>query len=330
MTFMSKDKFLRNIDYLRVSVTDKCNFRCIYCMPEEGIQLKDHNEILSLEEFLKIIKISAQLGIKKVRITGGEPLVRRNIVDFIGKVKAISGIEDVSLTTNGALLSEMAANLKQVGLDRVNISLDTLNKKKFEHITRLGQLDTVLAGIERALEVGFDPVKLNVVIINGFNFDEINEFVSLTKDKPLHVRFIELMPIGETDKWETNKFVSAEKMLQVIKSKHQVLDSAGIKGAGPARYMSIIGHQGSIGFISALSNHFCHQCNRMRLTSEGKLRPCLHSSQEIDLKSPLRKGYSDDELKQIIIGAIKDKPKQHRMGEDGWTAEQKKMFQIGG
>jgi cyclic pyranopterin phosphate synthase len=327
---MNKDNYLRSIDYLRVSITDKCNFRCVYCMPEEGIQLKNHHEILRLEEFLRIIKAAAGLGVKKIRLTGGEPLVRKGVVDFISKIKEIPGIEDIALTTNGALLADMAEALKKAGLNRINISLDTLVEEKFTQITRLGSLTTVMKGIEKAMAVGFEPVKLNVVIIAGFNFNEVLDFVALTKDKPLHVRFIELMPIGETGEWDKKKYISAGEILGIVKQEYQVVYSTGIKGAGPAKYMSIPGHLGSIGFITAMSNHFCNQCNRMRLTSEGKLRPCLHGEQELDLKTLLRGNCSDQQLAEVIVKAIKDKPLQHRLKEKELSPGEKMMFQIGG
>jgi len=327
---MNKDNYLRSIDYLRVSITDKCNFRCVYCMPEEGIQLKNHHEILRLEEFLRIIKVAAGLGVKKIRLTGGEPLVRKGVVDFISKIKEIPGIEDIALTTNGALLADMAGALKKAGLNRINISLDTLVEEKFTQITRVGSLATVMKGIEKALAVGFEPVKLNVVVIAGFNFDEVLNFVALTKDKPLHVRFIELMPIGETDEWDKKKYISAGEILDIVKQEYQVVNSTGIKGAGPAKYMSIPGHLGSIGFITAMSNHFCNQCNRMRLTSEGKLRPCLHGDQELDLKALLRSNCSDQQLAKVIVKAIKEKPLQHRLKEKELSPREKMMFQIGG
>ncbi len=327
---MSQDLHMRQIDYLRVSVTDKCNFRCVYCMPEEGIELKNHKDILRLEEFLHIITLGVEMGINKVRITGGEPLVRKGIVGFISQINQIPGIKDIALTTNGALLGQMAEQLKQAGLNRVNISLDTLDINKFRSITRVGHLPTVLKNIDKALEVGFNPVKINVVIIKDFNYDEVLDFVSLTKNKPIHVRFIELMPIGETDKWEEDKFVPSEKILAKIKEHYQVINSTGVTGAGPAKYMSVVGHQGSIGFISALSSHFCHQCNRLRLTAEGKLRPCLHGSKEIDLKTPLRAGAPDEELKEIILQSIKIKPQKHSMREQGWENAKKMMYQIGG
>lgn len=327
---MNKDKFLRQIDYLRVSITDKCNFRCVYCMPEQGIELKHHQEILRLEEFLRIINVAAQLGVKKVRITGGEPLVRRGIVDFISSINEINGIDDIALTTNGALLEKMAVSLKRAGLRRINISLDTLISEKFSAITRVGSLETVLKGIDKSLEVGFEPVKINTVVINGFNFDEVLDFVALTKDKPLHVRFIELMPIGETEEWDEKKFVPADKILELIQAQYQVVSSTGVKGAGPAKYMTVPGHKGSIGFITAMSNHFCHQCNRIRLTSEGKLRPCLHGSNELDLKNLLRAGCTDQQLKEVFLQAINEKPGQHGLKERELSTKEKMMFQIGG
>ncbi|MGF7185048.1 cyclic pyranopterin phosphate synthase [Desulfitispora alkaliphila] len=324
------DPKVRKVDYLRVSVTDKCNLRCVYCMPESGIDLKPHIEILRLEEMAKIIKLAASMGISKIRITGGEPLVRKGIISFIEEVANTPGIEDVSLTTNGILLKKYGKDLKQAGLDRVNISLDTLKPEKFKEITRIGNLQEVWSGIHEALKLELNPVKINVVVIRDFNYDEILEFVDLTSKLPIHIRFIELMPIGEGESMNSKNFVSAQEILKLIEEKYPVLPSTNINGAGPAKYISIAKHKGTIGFISAMSDHFCNKCNRLRLTAEGKIRPCLQSSKEIDIKTMLRYGASDEKLKEIIGEAIMGKPLQHTMNEEGWKQQNKKMYHIGG
>lgn len=327
---MNIDKYARQIDYLRISVTDKCNLRCLYCMPEEGIDLKSHKEILRFEEILRIVKVSAKMGVSKIRITGGEPLVRKGIIPFVEEVANTPGIKDVAMTTNGILLAKHATKLKTAGLNRVNISLDTLDKTKFKQITRIGDLNQVWDGIYSALDQGIEPVKLNVVVMRNFNYEEINDFVELTKELPLHVRFIELMPIGESDEDIKEKHVSNTEVMDLISKEYTILPNTGINGAGPAKYMSVYGHKGTIGFISAMSNHFCSQCNRLRLTAEGKIRPCLQNSSEIDLKTQLRSGCSDEEIAATLISSIKKKPKQHTMIKEGWKQQKRMMFQIGG
>ncbi|MTV49101.1 GTP 3',8-cyclase MoaA [Heliobacillus mobilis] len=325
------DPFARDIHYLRVSVTDRCNLRCVYCMPEQGIPLVDHEEVLRFEEFEQLIRIAAAEGIRRVRVTGGEPLVRKGIVDFVARVKEIPGIEDVALTTNGILLPQFARDLKAAGLNRVNISLDTLRPERFLSITRTGQVKDVWAGIEAALDEGLHPVKLNVVVMGGVNDDEVVDFARLTERLPIHVRFIELMPIGEGDPRFHGHFYSVEQMEKSLAAAGLTLTGRKeITGGGPARYTSLLGAPGTVGFISAISKHFCLLCNRLRLTAEGKLRPCLHSSREIDIRGPLRKGASDNLLRRIFREAIEGKPQQHSMQEDGWGEQARMMSQIGG
>lgn len=325
------DRFKRDIHYLRISVTDKCNLRCVYCMPEEGVPLVDHEEILRFEEFEHLVAIAASVGIRRVRLTGGEPLVRKGIVDFVARLKQITGIEDVALTTNGILLPRYAHDLKKAGLDRVNISLDTLHPERFRAITRIGCVEDVWSGIRSALEEGLHPVKLNVVVMGGVNDDELDDFVRLAYEWPVHVRFIELMPIGEGDPRFRGQFVSIERMKErIAETGLNLSDHQGVKGAGPARYYTLPGAQGTVGFISAISKHFCGTCNRLRLTAEGKLRPCLHSKHEIDLKEPLRSGASDRILRMVFRQAIGQKPDQHSMAEEGWGTRSRTMSQIGG
>ncbi len=324
------DAFQRNINYLRISVTDKCNLRCVYCMPEEGVELTGHEDILRLEEIAEIVRAAVLAGIRKVRFTGGEPLVRKGIADLVAMVGEISEIDDIALTTNGILLPEMAGRLRKAGLKRVNISLDTLSPEKFARITRGGLLSKAWLGIESAREAGFDPVKINTVVIRGFNDDEILDFVDLTGKLPLHIRFIELMPIGAGEDTARSQYISTPELLEIIGRKVKLLPEKEVRGSGPAKYHRIPGAPGTIGFISPISNHFCATCNRLRLTAEGLLRPCLHSPAEIDLKTPLRKGASQVELANIIRLAINSKPEKHDMINSGWQGNTRIMNQIGG
>ncbi len=323
------DTFQRKINYLRISVTDRCNLRCVYCMPEEGVDLTDHKEILSHEEIIRVIKSAVLTGIRKIRFTGGEPLVRRGITSLIERVNEISEIDDIALTTNGILLPKMAVGLKKAGLRRVNISLDTLSPEKFRRITRGGRLSEAWLGVETAREVGFDPVKINTVIIRGFNDNEIYDFARLTTKIPLNVRFIELMPIGVSDLGDGGGFVATAELTEMLQDRYGLVPEK-VAGNGPAKSYRIPGAPGTIGFISPISNHFCASCNRLRLTAEGQLRPCLQSPQEIDMKTPLREGASTEELAQVIRFAISSKPEKHNMEQAGWAGNRRCMTQIGG
>ena len=324
------DPFKRNINYLRISVTDKCNLRCVYCMPEQGVELTDHREVLRLEEIAQIVRGGAVAGIRKVRFTGGEPLVRKGITELVAMVDEIPEIDDIALTTNGILLPSMAKELKRAGLKRVNISLDTLHPEKFEKITRGGRLSKVWLGVEAAIDAGFEPVKINTVVIKGFNDGEIQEFVELSKRMPLHIRFIELMPIGASDLLARDGCIPSAELLEAISRMDELVPEKEVTGSGPAKYYRIPGAPGTIGFISPISNHFCAECNRLRLTAEGQLRPCLQSPREIDLKTPLRNGASLEEIADIIMFAANSKPEKHEMVQKGWAGNTRKMNQIGG
>lgn len=325
-----QDKFLREINYLRISITDRCNLRCLYCMPEEGVQLTACEDILRFEEFLKIVEGAVKVGIKKIRLTGGEPLVRLGLIDFIKELNRIPEIDDIALTTNGILLPKYAKSLKEAGLNRVNISLDTLNPERFKKITRVGNIKDVWAGIKSAFEVGLNPVKINTVVIKGQNDDELLEFANLTKEYPLHIRFIELMPIGTSDGRLQEGHLSINDMKKAIEPAGELVPIKKIEGNGPAKYYQIQGAEGTIGFISAISEHFCGNCNRLRLTSEGQLRPCLHGSKEIDLRGPLRRGATTEEIAQLIKQGISIKPDRHTMVDTGWNDNKRIMSQIGG
>lgn len=324
------DTHNRDINYLRISVTDRCNLRCRYCMPEEGINKVEHGEILSLEDIARLINVAVEIGIRKIRITGGEPLVRKNITGLIRCISEVPEIDDVAITTNGVLFNSMADELKSAGLDRVNFSLDTMVPEKFKYITRRDELAEVTKSVFRALELGLEPVKINTVVIKGFNDDELMDFADLAYRYPLNIRFIEFMPIGDLLFWKKERIVTALQIQEKIAQKYQLTPARYIKGNGPAKYYSMEGGQGTIGFISPMSNHFCSECSRLRLTAEGKLRGCLYDKREIDLQTGLKNGSSNEELRQLFIKAVNLKPSEHHMDE-GWGEEnQRKMYQIGG
>lgn len=319
-----KDLYSRRINYMRISITDLCNLRCQYCMPEEGICKKDHEDMLALEEIVEIVKAGVKLGIDKVRITGGEPLVRKGIVEFIQMISDIDGIKDIAITTNGILLPKYAADLKKAGLKRVNISIDSLKPDKYKEITRGGDLNKVLEGINKAIELGLTPVKLNVVAMGGYNDDEIEDFINLTMDKPVDVRFIELMPIGEASAWGKERFISNEDIRHRVRN----LIPAATEKSSPARYYTLPGAKGRVGFINPISNHFCGDCNRLRLTSDGKLKPCLHSNSEIDILEAVRN--HPEKIYDVLKSAIMSKPEKHDLYSEDHEESHRSMFQIGG
>jgi cyclic pyranopterin phosphate synthase len=310
-----RDKFNRDINYLRVSVTDRCNLHCTYCRPKEGISLKGHEDILRYEEIIRVICVAVKMGLIKVRLTGGEPLVRRGFVDFLASLKGINGLMDISLTTNGILLEEFAERIYQAGVRRINISLDSLNKDKYARITNGGDLNAVLRGIAKTEEAGFSPIKINTVAIKGFNDDEVLAFARLAADKPFQVRFIELMPLGQANLAHGKDYLPAAELMRSISAHfelEQIADKKN-KSDGPAKIYKIKGGRGEIGFINPVSSHFCATCNRLRLTADGKLLLCLLNKEEIDLKKALRENCSDAELEKLIREAILLKPKQHDM-----------------
>jgi len=309
---MLKDTFSRTIDYIRISITDRCNLRCVYCMPSGGVKFLEHKDILQYEEIARILRVAVHAGVRKVRITGGEPLVRKNIISLIKMIKSIEGIHQLSLTTNGMLLEWYAEELADAGLDRVNVSLDSLKTERYREITRGGDLEAVLRGIEAAERAGLTPIKINMVPIRGLNDDEIGEFAKITLTAPYQVRFIEFMPFVTEDIWNREKFISSEE-IQSLVEQIGTLVPATMKKTGPARYFRFEGSAGVVGFISPISNHFCKECNRLRLTADGKLRPCLFSETEIDLKPALRSNGSDAEIKRLIELSIAVKPKGHSM-----------------
>jgi len=327
MTGLS-DSFQRPINYLRISVTDRCNLRCIYCMPNEGVTLAPHSQILSYEEIKKVASAAAELGISKIRLTGGEALIRLGVTDLVRMLADIEGIDDLALTTNAILLERYAVELKEAGLKRVNISLDTLQKDKFESITRIGTLADALAGIRAAHKAGLEPIKINVVAMRGINDDEIPDFAKITTEKSWHVRFIELMPF-EGNQSANQWFMPRTEIEQRVREMGELEPVFDHTGHGPAKYFRFPKGKGTIGFISSVTEHICMSCNRLRLTADGKLRPCLLSDNELDLRVPLRNGASNDELKNLIQQAVANKPKGHEL-QNGAKPEKRNMAQIGG
>ncbi|WFA08181.1 GTP 3',8-cyclase MoaA [Tissierella sp. Yu-01] len=317
-----KDSFGREINYLRISLTDRCNLRCEYCMPEKGVNKLNHEDILNFEEMFELIKVFVELGINKIRLTGGEPLVRLGVVDFISKISKLNGIKEITMTTNGTLLKDYAQELRDAGLNRINISLDTLDKDKYREITRGGELSKVLDGIEAAKDAGLTPIKINTVLIGGFNDDEIPEMVNLTKEYKMDVRFIELMPIGEAAAFASHKFIPNSKVLESVKELEKV-QSEDI--SSPATYFKLPDGKGKVGIINPISCKFCSNCNRVRLTSTGKLKLCLHSNREIDLKNALR---NKENIKLIISNAILTKEEEHHLEDKEYIT--RNMNQIGG
>lgn len=333
-----KDGHGRTIDYLRISLTDRCNLRCIYCMPEEGVSALNHDEILRIEEIERIVRVATRIGIKSVRLTGGEPTVRKGLVDLVSWLSNIPEIKNVSMTTNGVLLPKMADELHEAGLSRVNISLDTLDRDQYFFITRRDDYDKCMEGIDAALRVGFDPVKINAVVVRQLQQDYLG-FAKLSIDRPLHVRFIEYMPIGDSagpfgTGWGPEDVVPSEELRDIINREAAKEGIAPLRaldgdesplGWGPAKYFAFPGAKGTVGFISPLSRHFCSECNRLRLTAEGKLRPCLFSDREFDVREALRTG-GEDAVYQVFLQALGEKPDEHH----DKVGTERKMVQIGG
>ena len=295
------DRLGRNITYLRISITDKCNLRCRYCMPEEGVCRRSHEEMMTEEEMITAVKAAASLGIRKIRITGGEPLVKRNIVSICRQVAAVEGIEEVCLTTNGILLPSLGKQLREVGVTRLNLSLDTLDPQKYAYITRRGTLEDFKAGLNAAFEAGFEKVKVNAVLIGGFNDDEIEALANLTREYPLDMRFIELMPIQDHDEFGEDAYLPYSKVLEKLPEAVPVPHDGGV-----AKLYRLPGAKGNIGLISPISAHFCGECNRMRLTADGKLKPCLHAPDEYAIR-----GLDEAGMKAVFEKAIWNKPAWH-------------------
>ena len=320
----------RVINYLRVSVTDRCNLRCIYCMSRDGVDMKARSEILSFEELEKIISVAAKSGVSKVRITGGEPLIRKGLIDFISRISKISEIKDLSMTTNGILLKENAFALKAAGLQRVNVSLDTLDPQKYREITENGEIERVWDGIFEAEKAGLLPVKINLVVVRGLNDNELCDFSQLTRKYQYDIRFIEYMPVGATNYWSKEKFMSSSEILERISKKLGELTPLETADHSPATYFKLSNSKGRIGVISPISNHFCSSCNKLRLTSDGRLRACLFSDDEVDLKAILRSNCSAENINNLLKEAVLRKPKDHNLKEGESFLLERTMSQIGG
>ncbi len=316
---MMRDGIGRSIDYLRLSVTDLCNYRCIYCMGEDGICKKDHREILSIEELAEMGRAAVACGVRKIRLTGGEPLVRRGILELCRQLRALEGLEELTLTTNGALLPAMAADLKAAGVDRLNISLDTLDEAKFRAITRRGELREALDGLRAAEEAGFRDTKLNTVLMGGINDGEIPDLVGLTRQRSVSVRFIELMPMGVCARWPAERFIDGDVVLRAVPALELV------RTDGVAEVYRVPGWAGTVGLIRPVSCGFCDRCSRIRITADGRLKPCLHSSREI----PLR-GLEGPALEEAIRQAVAVKPERHHLAEEHRSRAGRDMNEIGG
>lgn len=353
------DRFNRQIDYLRVSVTDRCNFRCVYCMPEEGADVCSREELLTADEIIQLVEIASELGLRKIRLTGGEPLVRKDLAHIVSGISRLPGVTDLSLTTNGFLLAEQAEALATSGLHRVNVSLDTLRPERFAPIARRGSLDRVIEGINTARKVGIGPIKINCVAMRGVNDDEAADFAEWTLREEVHVRFIEVMPIRwnldetvEFEPWRAHgdrgllqlnqhsggmlsdlemrrRMISADELRTKIEEQHGPLEEAELATNGPARTFRVPGAKGTVGFISQISNDLCANCNRLRLTADGFLRPCLMSDGELDLRTPLRADASRETLADLFRHVVEHKPERHYLAE-GQQVTGRGMSQLGG
>jgi cyclic pyranopterin phosphate synthase len=328
---MLVDRFGRRITYLRVSVTDRCNLRCVYCMPVEGVSWQAHDSILRYEEIAQIVRLAAENGVREIRLTGGEPLIRKNLADLVAMISAIPGIEDISLTTNGLLLGDQVQRLVDAGLKRINVSLDTLQPEKFSRITRGGNLERVWQGLESAHAAGLAPIKLNVVAMRGINDGELPALARLSLQYPWHVRFIEIMPVKNQQSWGSefpppeDTYLSIQEMLKILGPSGLVKVENGI-GSGPAHEYRLPGAPGRIGFISPLGEQFCEACNRLRLTADGNLRPCLLHDIEVPIREALRRG---EDLLPYFAQALASKPLSHELNADNRPTG-RCMMQIGG
>lgn len=322
------DGFGRKHTYLRISVTDRCNLRCVYCMPHEGMIWKKKNELLTYEEIVRVARVFVSMGIEKIRITGGEPLVRRDLEILIEQLAQIEGVKTVAMTTNATLLAPKVKELKSAGLSALNISLDTFKPERFFEISRRNDLDSVLAGIDAALSTGFSSLKLNVVVMAGVNDDEIIDFVDFVSDKPMNVRFIEYMPFKD-NQWNPDRVLSYMDMLAKIKTRYAV-EQLETEPSAVAKDFQLVGHRGTVSFITSMSDSFCGTCNRLRLTSDGSIKSCLFYPAEISLRDELRKGMTDKQLEEMILFALSQKPEAHPPAEEIAASDNRAMIEIGG
>lgn len=328
MTPQLIDRFGRRHSYLRISLTDRCNFRCVYCMPPEGVPWRERDELLTYEEILRLTKLFVKMGVDKVRVTGGEPTVRKGHEGLIADIAAIEGVKSLLMTTNGFTLPKMAQTYRDNGLTGLNVSLDSLKPARFEAITRTKHFDSVWTGIDAALKAGFTPLKLNCVVMDGVNQDEILDFVELTRDRPLNVRFIEFMPF-DSNGWNKGTLYPYRKMREDIEARYE-LDPIVTEPSAVAKDFRVPGYAGMVSFVTSMTEDFCGGCNRLRLTSEGALKPCLFSPIEVSLRDPMRAGASDDQLADVILSTVLRKPKGHASLDVLPLIENKPMVSIGG
>jgi cyclic pyranopterin phosphate synthase len=325
-----KDQFGRRVEYLRVSVTDKCNLRCVYCMPMEGLPWMRRDELLTYEEITEIVRTMAGIGLRRVRITGGEPLVRRDLPELVGMLATVPGIDDLSLSTNAVLLADQAEALREAGINRLNVSLDSLRPDRVEAIARRpGCFGPIMEGLDAAERVGFDPIKINVVLIKGQNDDEVEDFAAITRERPWHVRFIELMPTGSNLELSANQFYSCQAALQRLRKVDRLEPAEGPRGNGPATYYRFPDAPGTVGVITPMSHTYCDRCNRMRLTADGHLRPCLFGDLQTNLRDPLRAG---SDIVPLIEETLRIKPERHYLiqGSDVGSGGLVALSQTGG
>ncbi|MGZ8693268.1 MAG: GTP 3',8-cyclase MoaA [Gaiellaceae bacterium] len=326
-----RDSWGREIKSVRVSVTDKCNFRCTYCMPKEGLQWLGRQEILSFEEISRLVGVLARLGVDEVRLTGGEPLVRRDLPVLVGMLSAIDGVRDLSLTTNGVLLDRLAGPLVEAGLQRLNVSLDSLNHVRFAEITRRDALDAVLRGLDEAERYPeLRPIKVNCVAVKGFTETEVPALAELARRKPYVVRFIEFMPLDADEAWRGDDVLTGAEIRAIIEAEHGPLVELPAKASSTARRFRFADGVGELGFVNPVSEPFCSSCDRIRVTADGQLRTCLFSRSEWDLKTPLRDGAGDEELVEVLRFAVRHKELKHRINDPGFVRASRSMSQIGG
>jgi cyclic pyranopterin phosphate synthase len=324
------DAFQRPITYLRISVTDRCNLRCVYCMPEEGLPWISNADILGFDEIAEIVRAAAKVGVRSIRLTGGEPLIRPHLERLVAMIAAVPGIDDIALSTNGLLLADQVRNLRAAGLTRANISLDTLREDRFKAIARRPGLQRVLDGIDAAFAAGLGPIKLNCVVMRGQNDDEVADFAELTRDRAVAVRFIEVMPVHENVGEHANEYVSATEILDRIRAIGDLHPIDGPPGNGPARYYAFDGAQGSVGVISPLSHDYCDTCNRVRLSADGRLKLCLFGDHFIDLRTPVRDGAGEEALISILRGSMYVKPERHHLDIGTTSSAMRALSEIGG
>ncbi len=325
---MITDNFNRKINYLRISVTDKCNLRCLYCMPETGVKLFSHNEILSIEDILFFVKTASEIGVEKIRLTGGEPLIRKNIFHLISQIASLPKIKDISLTTNGVLLKDSAQQLLDSGIKRINISLDTLKRDKFLFITRRDLFDNVIEGISEAVKIGLNPLKINVVAIKNFNHNEVIDFVDFGIQNNLFIRFIEFMPFGNS---HDLRFISKRELIDILQSKYSLIEEPSSDLNSPSKNYKISGTENVVGFISPMTEHFCKNCNRLRVTSNGEIKTCLFSDKSYNLSDAIKK-HDKDYLINKLTSVIKEKPEKHFLSINDYKFKkcQNEMSKIGG